>query len=122
MLTAPPTASPTPTSTAVWRDPAQTIEVFSPVAAGLYHSPLVVNGFSRTFEGTVNLRLTDNLGQVLAERNTQGGSVDGFVFFDSYLRFTVGEMIAATLELFESSAKDGSAINKVTLPVVLMPG
>ena len=122
VLTAPPTASPTSTSTAVWRDPAQAIEVFSPVAAGLYHSPIVVNGFSRTFEGTVNLRLTDNLGQVLAERNTQGGSVDGFAFFDSYLRFTVGEMISATLEVFESSAKDGSEINKVTLPIVLLPG
>lgn len=122
VLTAPPTPSPTPLSTAVWQDPAQAIEVFSPVPAALYHSPVVVNGFSRTFEGTVNLRLTDNLGQVLAERNTQGGSVDGFAFFDSHLRFTVSEMISATLDVFEISAKDGSEIHKVTIPVVLLPG
>ena len=126
LTTPPPTGSPTPaltpSPTVVWSNPAQAIEVFSPVANGLYHSPIVVNGFSQTFEGNVNLRLTDKDGQVLAERNTQGGSVDGFAFFDSYLRFTVGEMISGTLEVFETSAKDGSEINKVTRPVVLLPG
>lgn len=126
ILTTPPTTSPTPTATpsatVVWTDPAQPIEVFSPVTEGLYHSPMVVNGFSRTFEGNVNLRLTDNNGQVLAERNTLGGSVDGFAFFDSYLRFTVSEMISATLEVFDTSAMDGSEISKVTIPVVLLPG
>ena len=106
----------------MWRDPAVAIEVFSPVADALYHSPLVVNGFSRTFEGSVNLRLSDRDGQVLAERNTQGGASDGFAFFDSTLRFTVGEMISGTLEVFETSAKDGSEINKVTIPLVLLPG
>ena len=122
ILTAPPTTAPTPTTTAVWPDPAQAIEVFSPVHKALYHSPMVVNGFSRTFEGNVNLRLTDKNGQVLAERHTMGGSVDGFAFFDSDLRFTVGEMISGTLDVFESSAKDGSEIHKVTIPVVLLPG
>jgi hypothetical protein len=34
----------------------------------------------------------------------------------------VSEPISGTLEVFESSAKDGSTINKVTLPVVLLPG
>ncbi len=116
------TPSPSPSATVVWTNPAQAIEVFSPVAAGLYHSPIVVNGFSQTFEGVVNLRLTDRNGQVLAERNTQGGSVDGFAFFDSYLRFTVSETVSGTVEVFEISAKDGSEINKVTIPVVLLPG
>lgn len=122
--TAPPTPTPTatPSSTAVWSDPAAAIELFSPVADALYHSPMVVNGFSRTFEGNVNLRLTDQDGQVLAERNTLGGASDGFAFFDSSLRFTVGEMISGTLEVFETSAKDGSEINKVTIPLVLLPG
>jgi len=122
--TATATTEPAPTASAtpVWRDPTQAIEVFSPVADGLYHSPMVVNGFSRTFEGNVNLRLTDKDGQVLAERNTLGGSVDGFDFFDSYLRFTVSTPISATLDVFETSAMDGSEINKVQIPVVLWPG
>lgn len=116
------TPTPTPASTAVWSDPAQAIEVFSPVADGLYHSPIEVIGFSQTFEASVNLRLTDKDGQVLAERNTLGGAANGFAFFDSYLRFTVSEMISGTVEVFEVSAKDGSEIHKVTLPVILLPG
>jgi murein DD-endopeptidase MepM/ murein hydrolase activator NlpD len=106
----------------VWSDPAAQIELFSPQANGLYHSPIEVIGFSQTFEGSVNLRLTAADGTVLAERHTQGGSVDGFDFFHSYLRFTVSEQISGTLEVFEISAKDGSEIHKVTVPLVLLPG
>lgn len=129
-VTATPTVTPTvispptstPTSTVVWTDPSQAIEVFSPVPDGLYHSPIQVYGFSQTFEGNVNLRLTDHTGQVLAERSTIGGSTDGFAFFDSYLRFTVQSPISATLEVLETSAKDGSELHKVTIPVMLLPG
>lgn len=114
--------TPTPTSTAVWADPGQAIEVFSPVADGLYHSPIEVRGFSQTFEGVVNIRLSADGRDVLAERTAMGGSVDGFAFFDSYLRFTVSEEISATLEVFEESAKDGSEIHKVSIPLTLLPG
>ena len=99
--------------------------MFSPVADGLYHSPIEVRGFSQTFEGVVNMRLrawgrAD--GEVLGERTAMGGSVDGFAFFDSYLRFTTSEVISATLEVFEVSAKDGSEIHKVSIPLTLLPG
>jgi hypothetical protein len=114
--------TPTPTATLVWTDPDQAIEVFSPVADGLYHSPIEVRGFSQTFEGVVNLRLSTEGGEVLAERTALGGSVDGFDFFNSYLRFTVSEVISATLEVFEESAKDGSEIHKVSIPLTLLPG
>ncbi|MCX6047773.1 MAG: hypothetical protein NT075_21960, partial [Chloroflexi bacterium] len=122
IATAPPTATPAPEGTLVWPTPTQAIELFSPVKDGLYHSPIEVNGFSQTFEGNVNLRLTDKNGQVLAERNVLGGSVDSFDFFASYLRFTVSEQISATLDVFETSAMDGSEIHKVQIPLVLLPG
>ena len=61
-------------------------------------------------------------GAVLAERTAMGGSVDGFAFFDSYLRFTASEEMSATLEVFEVSAKDGSEIHKVSIPLTLLPG
>ncbi len=122
IATALPTSTPAPVGTVVWPTPTQAIEVFSPIKDGLYHSPIEVNGFSQTFEGNVNLRLTDQNGQVLAERNTLGGSVDGFDFFASYVRFTVSEQISATLDVFETSAMDGSEIHKVQIPLVLLPG
>ena len=120
--TATVTATPVITEPVVWTDPALPIELFSPVGNGLYHSPIEVIGFSQTFEGNVNLRLTDDGGNVLAERSTIGGSVDGFAFFHSYLRFTVTEPITGLLEIFETSAKDGSEINKVAIPMTLLPG
>lgn len=116
------TATPVITEPVVWTDPPLPIEVFSPVGNGLYHSPIEVVGFSQTFEGNVNLRLTDDEGNVLAERSTTGGSVDGFAFFHSYLRFTVTEPITGMLEIFETSAEDGSEINTVTIPLTLLPG
>ena len=116
------TTTPVVTAPVVWSDPAQPIEVFSPVSDGLYHSPIEVTGFSQTFEGIVNLRLSDGGGNVLAERSTTGGAVDGFAFFHSYLRFTVTEPITGVLEIFETSAKDGSEINKVSIPLTLQPG
>ncbi len=123
-VTVTPTVEPTPvpTGTAVWTDPSQAIEVFSPVANGLYHSPIEVRGFSQTFEGVVNMRLSAAGGEILGERTALGGSVDGFAFFDSYLRFTTSEVISATLEVFEVSAKDGSEIHKVSIPLTLLPG
>lgn len=118
----PGSPTPTPTATVVWTNPASQIEVFSPRPAGLYHSPIEVIGFSQTFEGSVSIRLKQNDGTVLAERNTQGGSSDGFAFFHSRVRFTASAQISATLEVFEVSAKDGSEINKVQIPVTLLPG
>lgn len=116
------TATPVVTAPLVWTDPQLPIEVFSPVGNGLYHSPVEVIGFSQTFEGIVNLRLSDGSGNILAERSTTGGAVDGFAFFHSYLRFTVTEPITGVLEIFETSAKDGSEISKVTIPMTLQPG
>lgn len=120
--TASVTATDATTATVVWTDPALAIEVFSPIVNGLYHSPLEVIGFSQTFEGNVNLRLNDDVGNVLAERSVIGGAADGFAFFHSYLRFTVTEPITGLLEIYETSAQNGSEINTVTIPLILLPG
>jgi hypothetical protein len=112
-----PTATPNP-----WTDPAEAIEVFSPVKDGGYHSPIEIIGYSQTFEGNVILRLLNSDATPIAERFTMGGSVDGYDFFHSRLRFYVDAEEAGTVEVYEESAEDGSQINKVTIPVVLMPG
>ncbi|NOX63576.1 MAG: LysM peptidoglycan-binding domain-containing protein [Chloroflexi bacterium] len=114
-----PTPTPKP-----WPPPAAAIEVFSPVAEGVYHSPIEIIGFSRTFEGAVNIRLKDaETGEVLAERIAAGGGVK-YDFFHTYIRFETlqeGES-SAVLELFEIDARSGAEINKVIIPIVLIPG
>ena len=118
----PPTPTPAPTEPPVWTAPAEAIELFSPVNGSVYHSPLEVIGFSQTFEGNVVVRLLDQNGAVIAERNATGGSVDGFDFFHTTLRYIAWDVQEATLEVFEVSAQDGSEINKVSTGIYILPG
>lgn len=111
-----------PDAPSPWTDPATNIELFAPVANTIYRSPIDVTGLSRTFEGNVNIRLLDANGEVLAERNAIGGSVDGFDFFHTYLRFSITEEQPATLEVFEIDAGDGSRRDEVSIPITLQPG
>lgn len=92
------------------------------MADAVYHSPIEVIGYSQTFEGNVVIRLSDTQGNILGTRSTQGGSADGYAFFQSYLRFEVTTDTPANLEVFEVSAKDGKEINKVQIPIVLRSG
>jgi hypothetical protein len=122
----PTPVTPTPEPDDPWTDPEEAIEVFSPVADAIYHSPIEIIGFSRTFEGNVVVRLRDADGEIIAERPTIGGSVDGYDFFHTRLRFVIdvepGEVMTGTVEAFEISAEDGSEINMVTIPVLLQSG
>lgn len=115
------TSTPTPTPNP-WTDPAAAIEVFSPVEDGGYHSPIEIIGYSQTFEGNVIMRLLNSQATPIAERFATGGSVDGYDFFHSRLRFYVDEEESGTIEVYEESAEDGSHLHKVTIPVVLIPG
>lgn len=127
---APPTATPTtlptgeisPTVREVWGDSGDEIELISPVEGALYHSPIEVIGYSRTFEGNVIVRLTNSAGDVIAQRNATGGSVDGFDFFHTAIRFFAQEEDTATLEVFEIDAATGEEINTVSVEITLLPG
>lgn len=117
-----PTAAPPPTPTSIWTAPSSNIELFSPVSGAVYHSPIEVIGFSTTFEGNVNIRLLNADGEEIARRNATGGALGEFDFFHTYVRFTTNEQISGTLEAFETSAKDGSRLHEVQIPVILLPG
>jgi hypothetical protein len=124
-----PTPAPTPSP---WTDPGAPIEVFSPVTDAIYHSPIEIIGYSRTFEGNVIVRLKDTDGELLAERFTIGGSVDGHDFFHTRLRFEIdiepGQVMSATVEItHEVMTEEGSesAANRsdtVVIPVLLQKG
>jgi len=111
-----------PAVTTVWTPPDDAIEVLSPVTGAAYHSPIQVHGYSRTFEGNVIMRLLDEENNVIAQRNATGGSVDGFDFFQTLLRFVTQEEQEATLEVFEQDAATGDEINLVSIPILILPG
>lgn len=99
----------------VW-EPA--IWVTAPNAGDKVTSPITLHGSASVFEGTVNYRLKDAAGNILAEGFTTAlmyefyrGDFDASIPFDST---AAGQGL---LEVFTISAKDGSEIDKVIIPV-----
>ncbi len=104
-----------------WQMAAAPIEVFSPMAAGAYHSPMEVIGCIHSASDRINIRLADARGEIIARRTLQVKPGDA-VFFHTYLRFETYLEQNAMLEVCERSVDDGSEINQVRLPVTITPG
>jgi len=96
------------------------IVVEAPLPGQAVNSPIKVAGTANTFEATVNYTLTGQSGKVLKDGFTTATSGTGtrgtFSFTISYPAGSAGN---ATLSVYEVSAKDGSRINVVDIPVAL---
>lgn len=95
------------------------IIVLSPQPNDEVGLPLTIDGEARVFENTVNYRLKDQDGTILMENFTTALSPDIGLYgifhtSDSYPEPKGGSGI---VEVFDYSAKDGSEIDKVTIPV-----
>ena len=95
------------------------IEVLSPRTGDSVKSGFAVKGNARTFESNVAIRLSDSGGNILAETFTLANAPDAGQFgpFEKVLNFQNDDS-SGTLEVFQYSAKDGSEIDKVTIPVL----
>jgi hypothetical protein len=123
--------SPTPAGTAVPNvcktnpspvDPADpNIIVRSPEQGTVVTSPLRITGLARVFEAQFNVTLYGELGGVIAE--TAGMAEEGQVLspFEVELTFAVGREQPACLWVYDLSAKDGSRIDVVQVPIALAP-
>ncbi len=80
-------------------------------------------GCSRTFESTVNWKLTARDGSTLASGHTQGGGVDGPGPFEFDVAYSVTEPQIAHLEVYEEDASDGEGAppGRTVIPLVLQP-
>lgn len=97
------------------------IEVMRPQKMDKAFSPLVVSGNARVFENVVSVRLIDSSGNVLAQTTTMANSPDAGKFgpFQAEIEYKVDSPQKGTLEVYAVSPKDGSEIDKVTIPVDL---
>jgi len=83
-------------------------------------SPIQVAGTADTFEATVNYTLADSAGKVLKEDFTTATSGSGTRgTFSVAIPYPSGSAGAGTLSVYEVSAKDGSHINVITVPLQL---
>ena len=98
---------------------SRNIEVLSPRSGDKIKSDFVVKGNARTFESNVAIRLYDSEGNVLTETFTLANAPDTGQFgpFEKMISYDT-ESETGTLEVFQYSAKDGSQIDKVTIPLL----
>jgi len=84
-------------------------------------SPFKITGQARVFENQFNYRLKDKDGNVLTEGAGYANAPDMGQFgnFDIDVNYTNPSDTAGNLEVFDNSAKDGSEIDMVSIPVKL---
>lgn len=127
------TAAPTPTfspSKHVDRPPEGTppssengaITLESPVAGATVTSPVTISGTADVFEATVSIRILDAEGNEIAKTFTTATCGTGCRGdYKEAVAFQVDAEQEGTIEVFEESAEDGSAINVVSVLVTLVP-
>ena len=118
-----PTASPTvaPSPTASTSDGA--IVVRRPQPSEEVTSPVVIVGDADVFEATVSIRILDAEGVELAASFTTATCGSGCRGeFSTEVFFFTPQRQDGIIEVFETSAEDGSQVHLVQIPVVLVPG
>jgi hypothetical protein len=85
--------------------------------------PALIKGEARVFENTFSYRIKDAQGKILMENNAMTNASDAGQYgqFEISANYPQPETNNGTIEVFEYSAKDGSEINKMTIPVVFKP-
>lgn len=97
------------------------IRVLSPVSAGELGFPAVIKGEARTFEAAFSYRIKSSKGDLLLEGHgmtTGTAEYPDFRPFEVVVSYPDPKTATGSLEVFEYSAKDGSEINKVIVPVL----
>jgi germination protein M len=98
------------------------IFVDTPAAGDTVATPIHLTGTANTFEAAFTVDVVDADGNVLTEQHAQATSGSGTRgTFDVTMPYTVTKKQAGKVVLFEVSAKDGSKINQVEIPVTLTP-
>ena len=105
------------------QDQSQAVEeknivISSPIENATVSSPFNVEGKARVFENVVSIRLEDKNGKILFQgtANAQSPEMGQYGLFQKEIKYTTSQT-EGTLKVFESSAKDGSEINEVIIPV-----
>ncbi len=98
------------------------IVVEAPEAGATVTSPVTVSGTANVFEANVSMRIVGPDNEVIAETFTTATCGTGCRgTYRKNIPFQVVELTDGVIEVFESSAEDGSPLHVVRVPVVLSP-
>lgn len=94
------------------------IIVAKPVSNSLVTSPLKIEGRARVFEGNVEYRILDAANQVLASGfTTASAAAPGWGAYSVLVDFSIPQSETGIVEVYSSSAQDGSKQNVIQIPV-----
>jgi hypothetical protein len=98
------------------------ILVQSPLIGEDVANPVVISGTANVFEATVSIRILNRNGDEVARTFTTATCGTGCRGdYSVSVSYDVGSEQPGTIEVFESSAADGSMINVQSIPVTLSP-
>ncbi|MCC6457588.1 MAG: fasciclin domain-containing protein [Caldilineaceae bacterium] len=98
------------------------IDVTSPAVGQAVCDPILVSGYSNTFEANVVLTLRDPSGQTLAQLPTLGGTLGTYRDFATPLPYTVSAATPLLLSVTETDASGLlNTIDETVIPVTLYP-
>ena len=117
--TVPPSSVPSSSTAPTTTIPAM-IRVDSPKPGAVVTSPFTLSGSANVFEAALNCELAAADGTILASMPFQATAGTGtWGTYSTSITFPSGHVGQAMLRVFSISAKDGSRINTVTVPVTL---
>lgn len=98
------------------------ITVASPIIGAVVASPVTVSGTADVYEAVVSLRVLDSARNEIARTFTNASCGTGCRgTYSATLSYTVPQAEQGTVEVFESSAKNGLPVNVQQIPVTLTP-
>ena len=122
-IVTPTVATPTPTASAVTPVANGDVTVSQPLVGAEVKTPIKIEGTARVFEATVSFSLKNAQGQEIAKGYTTasaGAPEVGKYSTDINYKLT-GAKQNGTVEVFSVSPRDGTIMNLVKIPVVLLP-
>jgi germination protein M len=107
-----------PMSREDFEDLSPAILVESPTPGEIVSSPLRLTGTAMTFEATIQIEIVDNSGQIIYEDFATAEVGTGFRGpFDLTIPFELTREGFGAVIVYEESARDGSRINLIEIPV-----
>jgi immunoglobulin-like protein involved in spore germination len=114
----------TPATTTLDPSPSSVpaIVVETPQPGDVVSNPVTIAGEADVFEATVSIRILGEAGDVVAEDFTTATCGTGCRgTYSTEIAYEVDSEQPGTIEVFESSAEDGSQLFLVSVPVTLVP-
>jgi len=95
------------------------IQVKLPQENATIKNPVLISGKANVNEANVRIRISDDNKNILADNFiTADGWLDNLYLFEKEIDYEIAQTKNGLIEIFEESAKDGSEIYKVEVPVI----